>query len=121
MSVQAEEHNYFKMQTVCRPSASKVVAARRVQRTHVVKPVAAMNVQKAVAGLAVVGTIAAAVAAPVSLRIRPWVDKMLQQRIRGFGVSAGDPDLDFWSWVCDGSRGLGDRSHGGLIHQSRDR
>ena len=54
------------MQTVCRPTASKVAVSRRVQRTCAVKPVAALNVQKAVASLAVVGSIAALVAAPVS-------------------------------------------------------
>ena len=56
----------IKMQTVCRPTASKVAVSRRVQRTCAVKPVAALNVQKAVASLAVVGSIAALVAAPVS-------------------------------------------------------
>ena len=58
----------IKMQTVCRPTASKVAVSRRVQRTCAVKPVAALNVQKAVASLAVVGSIAALVAAPVSQR-----------------------------------------------------
>ncbi|GAX80462.1 hypothetical protein CEUSTIGMA_g7901.t1 [Chlamydomonas eustigma] len=52
------------MAVTMRSASSKATVARRVQRSSAVRPVAALNAHKTAASLAVISSVAAAVAAP---------------------------------------------------------